>query len=75
MIFVTHQIDEAVFLSERIVVLGTRPGRVHEIVDVPFGRPRELRLKRTGEFEGVADHIWSLIEEEVRQTMLAAPSA
>jgi NitT/TauT family transport system ATP-binding protein len=73
-VFVTHQVDEAIFLSERVVVMGTRPGRVKAIVDVPFSRPRELRLKRTGEFGAIADHIWSLIEEEVRQTMLAAPS-
>jgi NitT/TauT family transport system ATP-binding protein len=73
-VFVTHQVDEAIFLSDRVVVMGTRPGRVKAIVDVPFSRPRSLRLKRTGEFGAVADHIWNLIEAEVRQVMVAERS-
>jgi len=70
-VFVTHQVDEAIFLADRVVVMGTRPGRVKAVVDVPFPRPRALKLKRTGEFGAVAERIWTLIEEEVRQVMLA----
>jgi NitT/TauT family transport system ATP-binding protein len=45
-IFVTHSIAEAIYLSDRVVVLSPRPGRVVEIVDVPLGRPRDPSIKR-----------------------------
>jgi NitT/TauT family transport system ATP-binding protein len=68
-LFVTHQIDEAVFLSDRVVVLARRPGRVQEIVDIDLPRPRALTLKRTPEFVRYVDHIWRLIEDEVRASV------
>ena len=68
-LFVTHQIDEAVFLSDRVVVLSARPGTVREIIDVDLSRPRALSLKRTEAFVRLADRIWTLIEDEVRQGM------
>ncbi|MQA80564.1 MAG: ATP-binding cassette domain-containing protein [Streptosporangiales bacterium] len=68
-LFVTHQIDEATFLADRIIVLTARPGRIKEIVDVPFDRPRDLSLKRTPEFVAIIDRIWTMIEEEVRFAM------
>jgi NitT/TauT family transport system ATP-binding protein len=74
-VFVTHQVDEAIFLADRVVVMGTRPGRVKAVVDVPFPRPRALHLKRTGEFGAVVERIWTLIEEEVRQAMQTASVA
>jgi NitT/TauT family transport system ATP-binding protein len=64
-IFVTHQIDEAVFLSDRIVVFAARPGRVKQIIDVDLPRPRPFAIKRTLEFIAYVDRIWSLLEEEV----------
>jgi NitT/TauT family transport system ATP-binding protein len=64
-IFVTHQIDEAVFLSDRVVVFAARPGRVKEIVTVDLPRPRPFAIKRTREFVAYVDRIWSLLEEEV----------
>lgn len=67
--FITHQIDEAVFLADRVVVLSAHPGTIREIVPVPFARPRELHLKRTQEFGAIVDHIWSLIEDEVRGSL------
>lgn len=68
-LFVTHQIDEAVYLSDRVVVLSARPGTVREVVDVDLPRPRALGIKRTAAFLELVDHIWRLIEEEVRQGM------
>jgi ABC-type nitrate/sulfonate/bicarbonate transport system ATPase subunit len=71
-LFVTHQIDEAVFLADRVVVFTVRPGRVKEVVPVDLPRPRSLELKRTPAFVALVDHIWRLIEQEVRAGMLLA---
>jgi NitT/TauT family transport system ATP-binding protein len=45
-LFVTHNINEAVFLSDRVVVMGTQPGRVISVIDVPFRRPRSVEVMR-----------------------------
>jgi ABC-type nitrate/sulfonate/bicarbonate transport system ATPase subunit len=68
-IFITHQIDEAVFLSDRVIVFTARPGRLKEEIVVDLPRPRELWVKRTPEFVGFTDRIWRLIEEEVRESI------
>jgi NitT/TauT family transport system ATP-binding protein len=67
--FVTHQIDEAVFLSDRVFVFSPRPGRLRQIVDIDLERPRDLSVKRTARFAELVDKIWKLIEEEVRAGM------
>jgi len=67
-LFITHQIDEAIFLADRVFVFGTKPGRLKAEVPVPFERPRSLRLKRAPEFIQLTDMIWELIEEEARRT-------
>jgi len=64
-VFVTHQIEEAVFLSDRIVVFAARPGRVKEIIAIDLPRPRPFAIKRSREFIAHVDHIWSLLEDEV----------
>lgn len=68
-LFITHQIDEAVFLADRVVVLGRRPGRIKELVSIDLPRPRQLSLKRTPEFVAYVDRIWSLIEHDVRESI------
>jgi NitT/TauT family transport system ATP-binding protein len=65
-LLITHQIDEAVFLSDRVVVFSARPGTIREEIPVPLPRPRNLHLKRSPEFVVLVDRIWTLIEEEVR---------
>jgi len=64
-VFVTHQIDEAVFLSDRVIVFAARPGRVKETVAIDLPRPRPFAIKRSREFVAYVDRIWSLLEEEV----------
>ena len=68
-LFVTHQIDEAVYLADRVVVLSARPARVREDIEVPFPRPRKLSLKRSPEFAALADRVWSLIESDVMSVL------
>ena len=63
-LFITHQIDEAVYLADRVVVMGTRPGRIKAVFDVPFERPRTLSVKRDPAFLILVDQVWRLIEEE-----------
>lgn len=63
-LFVTHQIDEAIYLSDRVIVMGARPGRVLADIEVNFDRPRKLALKREPEFQQLVNQVWSLIVDE-----------
>jgi NitT/TauT family transport system ATP-binding protein len=65
-VFITHQIDEAVFLSDRVIVMTARPGRIREAITIDLPRPRSLTLKRDPQFVKYLDAIWTLIEEEGR---------
>ena len=67
-LFVTHQIDEAIFLSDRVIVFSARPGRVRDSIAVDIERPRALRLKREPRFHAIEDRIWSLIHEDATTT-------
>jgi NitT/TauT family transport system ATP-binding protein len=69
-LFVTHQIDEAVFLADRVLVFARRPGRLRESVAIELPRPRSLAIKRTVEFVRYVDHIWRLIEDDVRASVI-----
>jgi NitT/TauT family transport system ATP-binding protein len=64
-IFVTHSIAEAIFLSDRVVVLSPRPGRIVEIVDVPLSRPRDPGVKRTREFFEIETVVLRALEGQV----------
>jgi NitT/TauT family transport system ATP-binding protein len=70
-LFITHQIDEAIYLSDRVVVFSGRPGKVKEIIPVGIERPRKLRLKREPGFHKIEDQIWSLIEDDVKGRVIA----
>jgi ABC-type nitrate/sulfonate/bicarbonate transport system ATPase subunit len=60
-VFITHQIEEAVLLADRIAVFSARPGRVARIIDNDLPKPRTLALKRTPEFNAIAEEVWSMI--------------
>jgi NitT/TauT family transport system ATP-binding protein len=67
-IFVTHDLAEALTLSDRIILLSARPGRVKEIFKVPFERPRDaVTLRETPEFAAAYSHIWHSLGEEFRK--------
>jgi NitT/TauT family transport system ATP-binding protein len=65
-LFITHQIDEAVYLADRVVVMTARPGRIRDVITVDIPRPRPLRIKRDPHFVRYVDEVWNLIEEEGR---------
>jgi NitT/TauT family transport system ATP-binding protein len=67
-LFITHQIDEAIFLADRVVVMSARPGRIKAVFDIDIPRPRTLHMKREPMFLKYLDEIWTLIEEEVRKS-------
>jgi NitT/TauT family transport system ATP-binding protein len=59
MVFITHSIDEAIILGDRIAVMTARPGRIKEVLDMPFGRPREVDVIRADpRFAELRQHIW-----------------
>ena len=69
-VFITHGIDEAVYLADRVVVLGSRPGRLKAIVDVPLPRPRGEETRTSAAFADLSRSIWELIREEaIRATV------
>ncbi len=67
-IFITHNMDEAIFFSDRIFVFSVRPGRIIEEVPVPIARPRSADTVRASrEFAPLREHLWQLLSREVQQ--------
>lgn len=60
-VFVTHAMDEAVFLSDRVVIMGTRPGHIEEILDVDLPRPRTDETRTNPRLVEMTDHVWSVL--------------
>mgnify|MGYP006283688385 FL=1 len=69
-LFITHQIDEAVFLADRVAVFSARPARIKAIVDVDLPGQRTLETKLQPRFRDLQERIWRLIEEEAERTGL-----
>jgi len=67
-LFITHAINEAIYLSDRVIVMGPRPGRVIADITVDIPRPRQLSIKRTPKFIEYEDQVWSLIEHQVKSS-------
>ncbi|WP_159887413.1 ABC transporter ATP-binding protein [Paenibacillus puerhi] len=73
-LFVTHSIDEAILLSDRIVVMSARPGRILEVIDVGLPRPRQVESVRAHPaFGQLFRHIWQLLRQEEAPPPLHAP--
>ena len=71
-IYVTHAIDEAVFLADRVVVMSTKPGRVREIIDIDLPRPRNSDVRTHPRFDELHSKIWDLIRDEAYNATLAS---
>jgi NitT/TauT family transport system ATP-binding protein len=67
-VFITHSVDEAVFLGDRIMVMTAQPGKVKTFVPVPLARPRNImELQKIPQFGELIAHIWSSLREEVHR--------
>jgi NitT/TauT family transport system ATP-binding protein len=63
-VLVTHSINEAVFLADRVVLLSPRPGRIRSVTEVPFARPREVDLQTRPEFQNIARELRHQLDEK-----------
>ena len=62
--FITHDVEEAIILAQRVIIMYARPGRVKEIVDIDIPYPRTQETKMTPRFLELKNHIWSQVYQE-----------
>jgi NitT/TauT family transport system ATP-binding protein len=62
-VFVTHSASEAVLLSDRVVIMTARPGRVHRVIDIDLPRPRDAELERSPEFHAKVTEVRQALQE------------
>jgi NitT/TauT family transport system ATP-binding protein len=68
-IYITHDIDEAVLLADRVLVMSGRPGRIREEIQIPLDRPRNLHDREESRVREITWHIWQAIESDVRKSL------
>jgi NitT/TauT family transport system ATP-binding protein len=72
-VFITHSIDEALLLGDRVAVLTARPGRLREVIELPFGRPRDpASVRGNPRYAELREHIWNELRPEVARLAGAA---
>lgn len=62
--FITHDVDEAIILAQKVIIMSARPGRIKEIVDIDIPYPRTQETKMSPQFIGLKNHIWSQVYQE-----------
>ena len=65
-LFVTHSVEEAIYLADRIAVITPRPARIDHLIDVPFGRPRSEEVKSLPEFLELRHKIWQTLKKGIQ---------
>jgi NitT/TauT family transport system ATP-binding protein len=68
-LFITHAISEAIYLSDRVLVMSARPGEIIADIPIEISRPRPLAARRSDEMVAYERQIWDILEQEVRTTM------
>ena len=72
-VFVTHSIDEAILVGDRVIVTTARPARVREVITVPYGWPRDTTAIRADpRFAELREHIWSQLRPDAAAAMVEA---
>ncbi|MDR2019956.1 MAG: ABC transporter ATP-binding protein [Treponema sp.] len=66
-LFVTHSIDEAILLSDRVAFMSSRPGRIREIIAIDLPRPRTEGIRNSVDFARIRKNLWELLQEEALQ--------
>ncbi|MFD1957479.1 ABC transporter ATP-binding protein [Paenibacillus thailandensis] len=70
-VFITHSLDEAIFLADRVAVMTARPGKVKEIIDIPLERPRPADIRNSDSFTRLRQRAWSILKDEVELAQTA----
>ena len=74
-LYITHNIQEAVFMADRVIVLSRRPGEVLDVVPIELGRPRRESQQTEAAFAQAAERIWGLIKSQAQATLLETAPA
>jgi NitT/TauT family transport system ATP-binding protein len=72
-LFVTHDIDEAIYMSDRVIIFSARPGRIKEEIKIDLPRPRVLEIRTSPRYTEYRNTIWSLLRHEVVQAAATSP--
>ena len=72
-LFVTHDIDEAIYLSDRVIVFTARPGRIKSDIRINLPRPRSIEIKKSPEYIEYRNMIWDLLRSEVLRARADTP--
>jgi NitT/TauT family transport system ATP-binding protein len=65
-LFVTHSIEEAAYLSDRVIIMTARPGRTKDILKIQLPRPRDYEMRLTPAFNEIKSRIWEILKEELK---------
>ncbi|RXZ83173.1 ABC transporter ATP-binding protein [Paenibacillaceae bacterium] len=74
-VFITHSLDEAIFLADRVAVMTARPGKIKELIDIPLERPRAADIRNSEAFVKLRQRAWGILKDEVDKSQQLGQSA